>query len=244
MNLKSSLSSLIILVMLFTGCSNYQVQNEGINLPDEATKQKTMTKVQNDVNEIKNKDYDYVLSNLGEPNAATYWIDKNKIDSLDTLDDVKSLEDISLVYLKNVSDENVDKTSLYLHLKNKIVKNAQIVEYSNSRSNITKNIEQSKILIDYYTDGDIIRMADLDMKKLHDFIGADSSQMSTIVRDKQSSYDARLYDKVEKSINIYNLDNEDKLLGIFTKDNKISEIKILDNKKEIINEIKNVMLDN
>lgn len=244
MNLKRSLSALIILTMLFTGCSNYQVQNEGITLPDEATKQKTMTKVQNDVNEIINKDYDYVLSNLGEPNATAYWIDKNKIDSLDTLDDAEDLEDINLVYLKKVSDENTNSTSLYLHLKNKIVKNAQIVDYSNSRSNITKGINKSKILIDCYDDGDIVEMSNLDTQKLNTFIGDDSREISTIVGHKQPSYDAYLYDKVEKSINVFKLDNEDKLLAIFTKDNKISEIKILDNKKEVINEIKYIMLDN
>lgn len=244
MNLKRSLSALIILTMLFTGCSNYQVQNEGITLPDEATKQKTMTKVQNDVNEIINKDYDYVLSNLGKPNATAYWIDKNKIDSLDTLDDAENLEDINLVYLKNVSDENANSTSLYLHLKNKIVKNVQIVDYSNSRSNIIKGINKSKILIDCYDDEDIVKMSDLDTQKLNTFIGDDSREISTIVGHKQSSYDAYLYDKVEKSINVFKLDNEDKLLAIFTKDNKISEIKILDNKKEVINEIKYIMLDN
>lgn len=244
MNLKRSLSALIILTMLFTGCSNYQVQNEGITLPDEATKQKTMTKVQNDVNEIINKDYDYVLSNLGEPNATAYWIDKNKIDSLDTLDDAENLEDINLVYLKKVSDENTNSTSLYLHLKNKIVKNAQIVDYSNSRSNITKGINKSKILIDCYDDGEIVEMSHLDTQKLNTFIGDDSREISTIVGHKQPSYDAYLYDKVEKSINVFKLDNEDKLLAIFTKDNKISEIKILDNKKEVINEIKYIMLDN
>ncbi|WP_419750071.1 hypothetical protein [Terrisporobacter petrolearius] len=244
MNLKRSLSALIILTMLFTGCSNYQVQNEGITLPDEATKQKTMTKVQNDVNEIINKDYDYVLSNLGEPNATAYWIDKNKIDSLDTLDDAENLEDINLVYLKKVSDENTNSTSLYLNLKNKIVKNAQIVDYSNSRSNITKGINKSKILIDCYDDGEIVEMSHLDTQKLNTFIGDDSREISTIVGHKQPSYDAYLYDKVEKSINVFKLDNEDKLLAIFTKDNKISEIKILDNKKEVINEIKYIMLDN
>ncbi len=244
MNLKRSLSALIILTMLFTGCSNYQVQNEGITLPDEATKQKTMTKVQNNVNEIINKDYDYVLSNLGEPNATAYWIDKNKIDSLDTLDDAENLEDINLVYLKKVSDENTNSTSLYLNLKNKIVKNAQIVDYSNSRSNITKGINKSKILIDCYDDGEIVEMSHLDTQKLNTFIGDDSREISTIVGHKQPSYDAYLYDKVEKSINVFKLDNEDKLLAIFTKDNKISEIKILDNKKEVINEIKYIMLDN
>ncbi|WP_434797306.1 hypothetical protein [Terrisporobacter vanillatitrophus] len=245
MNLKKSLFTIIILIMLFTGCSNYQVQNKGITLPDEATKQKTMTKVQNDIDEIINKDYDYVLSNLGQPNATAYWIDKNKIDSLDTLDtlyDVEDLKDINLIYLKDISDENTNSTSLYLHLKDKIVKNAEIVDYS--RFSTTKNMNKSKILIDCYTDGDVVKMSDLDMEKLENFTGANSSEMEKIVGNKQSSYDAYLYDKVEKSINVYNLDNEDKLLAIFTEDNKISAIKILDNKKEVINEIKNIMIDN
>ncbi len=242
MILKKSLSRLIILAMLFTGCSNYQVQNKGISLPDEATKQKTMTKVQNDVNEIIGKDYDYVLSNLGEPNSTAYWIDKSKIDNLETLDDIEDITDINLVYLKNVSNEGINSSALHLKLKDKVVKKAQIVDYS--RGNIIKTLDKSKILIDCYNDGDIVKTADLDMKKLDDFTGIDSSEMGKIVGNKQPSYDAYLYDKAEKSINVYYLDDEDKLLSIFTKDNKISEIKILDNKKDVVNEIKNIMLDN
>lgn len=242
MNLKKSLSRLIILAMLFTGCSNYQVQNKEISLPDEATKQKTMTKVQNDVNEIIGKDYDYVLSNLGEPNSTSYWIDKSKIDNLETLDNIEDITDINLVYLKNVLNEGINSSALYLKLKDKVVKKAQIVDYS--RGNIIKTLDKSKILIDCYNDGDIVKTVNLDMKKLDDFIGMDSSEMEKIVGNKQPSYDAYLYDKVEKSISVYYLDDGDKLLSIFTKDNKISEIKILDNKKEVVSEIKNIMLDN
>lgn len=242
MTLKKSLSRLIILAMLFTGCSNYQVQNKSISLPDEATKQKTMTKVQNDVNEIIGKDYDYVLSNLGEPNSTAYWIDKSKIDNLETLDDIEDITDINLVYLKNVSNEGINSSALYLKLKDKVVKKAQIVDYS--RGNIIKTLDKSKILIDCYNDGDIVKTVNLDMKKLDDFIGLDSSEMEKIVGNKQPSYDAYLYDKVDKSINVYYLDDRDKLLSIFTKDNKISEIKILDNKKEVVSEIKNIILDN
>lgn len=218
MTLKKSLSRLIILAMLFTGCSNYQVQNKSISLPDEATKQKTMTKVQNDVNEIIGKDYDYVLSNLGEPNSTAYWIDKSKIDNLETLDDIEDITDINLVYLKNVSNEGINSSALYLKLKDKVVKKAQIVDYS--RGNIIKTLDKSKILIDCYNDGDIVKTVNLDMKKLDDFIGLDSSEMEKIVGNKQPSYDAYLYDKVDKSINVYYLDDRDKLLSIFTKDNK------------------------
>ena len=242
MNLKKSLSRLIILTMLFTGCSNYQAKNEYISLPDEATKQKTMTKVQNDVNEIIDKDYNYVLSNLGEPDVKAYWIDKNKVNNLENIDDIENFTETNLVYLKNVSDEVTNSSALYLQLKDEIVKKAQIVGYFGT--NIMKNTNKSKILADYYTNGDIVKIEDLDIKNLDEFIGIDSSNMEKIVGNNQQSYDAYLYDKVEKSISVYYLDNEEKLLGIFTKDNKISEIKILDNKKEVLKEIKEIMLDN
>ena len=129
-----------------------------------------------------------------------------------------------------------------MQLKDEIVKKAQIVGYFGT--NIMKNTNKSKILVDYYTNGDIVKIEDLDIKNLDEFIGIDSSNMEKIVGNNQQSYDAYLYDKVEKSISVYYLDNEEKLLGIFTKDNKISEIKILDNKKEVVKEIKEIMLDN
>lgn len=242
MNLKKSLFRLIVLTMLFTGCSSYQVQNREISLPDEATKQKTMTKVQNDVNEIINKDYDYVLSNLGEPNATSYLIDKTKVENIDTLEDIEDLTDSNLIYLKKVSNEGTSNSALALQLVNKVVKKVQIVDYSAAR--ISKNMDKSKILIDCYTNGDIVKVKDLDIERLDDYIGIDSSEMSKIVGDKRSSYDAYLYDGVEKCLNVYYLDDEDKLLAIFTSDNNVSEIKILDNKKEVVNEIKNIMLDN
>lgn len=242
MNLKKSLYILIILTMLFTGCSNYQNQNEEISLPDEATKQKTMTKVQNDLNEIINKDYNYVLNNLGEPYATSYWIDITDIENLENLDEIDNLTNINLVYLKNVSNEDANSSALYLQLKDKLVKKAQIIDYSSP--NLVRNKNKSKILIDCYNDADIVSESELDMKKLDDFIGIDSSEISKIVDGKQPAYDAYLYDKSQKYINIYNLDNGDKLLAIFIKDNKISQIKVLDNEKEAIGEIKNIILYN
>ena len=102
-------------------------------MPDEATKQKTMTKVQNDVNEIIGKDYDYVLSNLGEPNSTTYWIDKDNIDNLKTL---RCIEDFSRckfgLFTRMYQMEESTNSALYLKLKDKVVKKAQNVDYSRS----------------------------------------------------------------------------------------------------------------
>ena len=93
---ETVLSTLIILTIFFTGCSNYQVSKDSTTLPDEATKQRTMTKVQNDINEIIDKDYKYILSNLGEPNATAYWIDKSKINDIENVEDVEKLTDMRI----------------------------------------------------------------------------------------------------------------------------------------------------
>lgn len=240
MKLKKSLYILIILTMLFTGCSNYQTKNEEISLPDEATKQKTMTKIQNDLNEVVGKDYNYVLSNLGEPYATSYLIDKTRVENLDNLYKKDDLHEINLIYLKNVSNEDTNSSALYLHLKDEVVTKAQIIDYSNP------NLEKykSKILINCYTDGDELKESSLAKVNLDDFIGLDFTEISKLVGNKQPSYDAYLYDDLQKQIDIYNLDNGDKLLAIFMYNNKISGIKILDNEKEAIDEIKNIMLYN
>ena len=74
MNIKRLLALGVLCSMFFVGCSNNDIKDNTLDLPNEATKQKTMTKVQNDINEIKDKDYNYVLNNLGQPDVTSYWI--------------------------------------------------------------------------------------------------------------------------------------------------------------------------
>lgn len=242
MNLKKSLYVLIITTILFVGCSNYQVKNEGVSLPDEATKQKTMTKVQNNINEIIGKDYDYVISNLGEPNSTSYSIDKNDLEDIATIDDIEELTDIGLIYLKNVSEEDVNSSGLYLQLKNKIVKKAQITDFS--KGIVSKNLDKSKILVNHYANGDVVKATNEEIEDLDSFIGIDSSETYKIVGDKQPYYDAYLYNKLYKSIKIYYLNDKDKLLCIFTEANKVSQIDVFDSNQEFVDEIKNIMLNN
>lgn len=239
MNIKKSLSALIILTMIFTGCSSYQVKEEAVSLPDKATKQKTMTKVQNNINEIIGKDYEYVLSNLGEPNATAYWIDKSKINDIENVEDVEKLTDVNLVYLKDVSNEVTNSSALYLQLENDKVKKVQIVDYSSP--SLSNSLIKSKILINCYTNGDIVKLDNLNKKNLDEFIGIDSNDMEKIVGDKKVSYDAYLLDN--KYINVYKLDEGNKLLAIFVKNNKISQIKVLSNKDEVLSTIKNITLN-
>lgn len=242
MNLKKILYPLIITIIFFVGCSNYQVENKSLSLPDEATKQKNMTKVQNNINEIISKDYDYVIGSLGEPDVTSYAIDKRSLNEVESINDIEKLTDINLIYLKNVSDEDVNSSALYLQLKDKIVKKAQIVDSSTAILN--KDLHQSKVLVDYYNDNDVVKTINLDMNNIDEFIGIDSKEINKIVGDKQPFYDAYLYNEVEESIKAYYLDDKNKILCIFTEANKISKIEIVDNEKDAVHEIKNMVSDN
>lgn len=243
MNLKKLLYIFIIATVFLVGCSNYQVQNKSASLPDEATKRKTMTKIQNNINEITNKDYDYVIDNLGKPDVISYNINKNNIKNIESINDILKLKDINLVYLKKVSEEDVDSSALYLQIKDNAVKKAQIVDCS--KGIINKHLDKSQIYLDYHSNGDIVKLNNSEMENLNQFIGIDSSEIEKIVGDKQASYDVSLYDnKVEESINIYHLNNEDKLLCMFIENDKISKIDVIDSENQIVSEIKNIILDN
>lgn len=239
MKLKRLLSILIISSVFFVGCSSYQLRDPRASLPDEATKQKTMTKVQNDINEIMNKDYDYVLSNLGQPDATAYWIDKDDINNLNRISDFKDITDINLVYLKDVSGEDSNSSALYLQLINKEVKKVQIADYSSSTE--INNLNQSKILINCYRDGDVVNLKSIEDKNLDDFIGINVDEISKIVGNKKVSYNLYTFNKDNKIINAYKLDNN-KLLTVFVENNKISNIEIGDT-NNIIDKIKDEVID-
>ena len=52
-----------------------------------------------------------------------------------------------------------------------------------------------------------------------------------------------LFDKKNKSVDVYKLDDDSKLLVIFTEDNKISNIKVMNKTSNIIDKIKDEVLD-
>ena len=117
MNIKRLLALGVLCSMFFVGCSNNDIKDNTLDLPNEATKQKTMTKVQNDINEIKDKDYNYVLNNLGQPDVTSYWINKDDVNDLNSVFDLEKIKNINLVYLKDVSDEelrNIDEVKIDL----------------------------------------------------------------------------------------------------------------------------------
>ena len=71
MNIRKALMfSFISFAFLVTGCSSKGIDSVQ-QIAEEATCQKTMTKVQNNVNEIIGKDYKNVLENMGRPYCTT-----------------------------------------------------------------------------------------------------------------------------------------------------------------------------
>ena len=88
-----------------------------------------------------------------------------------------------------------------------------------------------------------INLDNINNKNLSDFIGIDSSEMGKIVGNKKVSYDIHLFDKKNKSVDVYKLDDDSKLLVIFTEDNKISNIKVMNKTSNIIDKIKDEVLD-
>ena len=225
MNIKRLLALGVLCSMFFVGCSNNDIKDNTLDLPNEATKQKTMTKVQNDINEIKDKDYNYVLNNLGQPDVTSYWINKDDVNDLNSVFDLEKIKNINLVYL----------------IENKKVKKVQIVDCSSSE--ISKDLIKSKILVNCYTNEDLVNLDSINNKNLSDFIGIDSNEMGKIVGNKKVSYDIHLFDKKNKSVDVYKLDDDSKLLVIFTEDNKISNIKVMNKTSNIIDKIKDEVLD-
>lgn len=164
MNIKRLLALGVLCSMFFVGCSNNDIKDNTLDLPNEATKQKTMTKVQNDINEIKDKDYNYVLNNLGQPDVTSYWINKDDVNDLNSVFDLEKIKNINLVYLKDVSDEDINNSALYLQLENKKVKKVQIVDCSSSE--ISKDLIKSKILVNCYTNEDLVNLDNINNKNL------------------------------------------------------------------------------
>ena len=127
---------MMIPVIFLVGCSTSGMNDK--NVSKEAIERNTMTKVQNDVNVIMDKSYDYVLQNMGSPYSTIYSLkidnindfkDVNKIKGAQ-VDDVKVLS-TGLLYPKYTSDYNLDGSALYIALKNNKVNEVETCDFKN-----------------------------------------------------------------------------------------------------------------
>ena len=233
MNLKRALVSIVVFGIFITGCSKQSIREES-TIADEATQQKTMTKVQNDVNEIMNKDYEYILKNMGTPYCATYYVDMENRDTLEKLDETSN---IRLIYPKYKADNELEGSALYIGLSNNKVIEVQTYEFSDyniKAEAISNNVD---IIVDKYNEKGELQRERVENIDFDTYSGKSEEEIYNIVGENTANIEA--YDKTRnQKVKAYFLQgkNQDitEILTVFENKNKIEEIKIV-REDEIMN---------
>ncbi|MGX9756657.1 hypothetical protein ACWYRQ_10280 [Clostridioides difficile] len=244
MKLKRSLVCVTILGIVLVGCHK-ETTKEKNQVASKATQQKTMTKVQNDVNEMMDKDYKYVIKNMGIPYNTIYYIKNKNLKESNTMQDINTLSYMTLVYPKYTGNNELDGSALYINIdKNKVV-NVETNSFSsqsiialdeNSGIIIEKNdSEKSAVSLEEYKNIDLV-----------EYIGVDESRINEIVGN--ANYDLIAYNhEGNRVVKSYRLKKDDKLLEkeiltISIVDNKIKSIKTIESDK-VIKIIKGALLE-
>ena len=188
---------MMIPVIFLVGCSTSGMNDK--NVSKEAIERNTMTKVQNDVNVIMDKSYDYVLQNMGSPYSTIYSL---------KIDNINDFKDVNKIKGAQVDDVKVLSTGL-LYPKNFDV--SQLMD------------ETSNISISSYTNYDNLNMDNIDRDKLNNYIGKEKSSLSDIIKHKKCKYS--IYMDLDDPINIdiYDVKDSDFLM-IAYKDDIIIDI--------------------
>lgn len=221
--------NLILFTFLSTGCSSKGVDSIKVT-QDEAIYQKTMTKVQNNVNEIIGKEYEYVLENMGHPYCTTYYIDIDKVNDINSIEGLNSIEDIRLIYPKEADVNKLKDSALYIQINNNIVKEVQTYELLSNSEN--ENIKSSvDIVVDRYNENYSLSLDKFENLKLNKYIGEEIELFLKDIGNVKVNFD--IYDnKREKNIKVYLLNkvnsSNNKVMLVYNKLNKIEDIKIVD----------------
>ncbi|WP_122640229.1 hypothetical protein [Romboutsia sp. Marseille-P6047] len=227
MNLKRLVASFIISSLFLTGCTNDSATKTVTN---RAKQQQTMTKVQNDVNEIMNKDYNYVLNNMGAPYSTTYWIDKYKINNTQTIEELNETGIVGLVYPKYTADNELEGSALYIELNNNKVVEVQTYDFGTYEEDEVLE-DSSLIVMDKYSNEGILELSDMESINLNTFEGNPVDELHKYLNYITPNIDA--YDMVSKSKSIevykliHNSVNTNKTLMVFLDDGKIEKINIV-----------------
>lgn len=226
MNFKRALASVVVLSIFITGCSKQSIKEES-TIADEATQQKTMTKVQNDVNEIMNKDYEYVLKNMGTPYCTTYYIDMENINILDELDERSNMR---LIYPKYTADNELEGSALYIELNNNKVREVQTYEFSDYNIETEAVSNNVDIIVNKHNEQSGLPLKIIENIDFKDYTGKSEDEIYNIVGDNITNIEA--YDKTRKqNVKGYFLQDENKkvtkILTVFGNENNIEEIKVV-----------------
>lgn len=232
MKIKRTICCIAIVGIIVSGCNTNRESTENI-IADKATQQKTMTKVQNDVNEILNKDYDYVLKNMGIPYCTTYYLDDTDIkeSSITDLSKFKYFEDVRLVYPKYTTDNNLENSALYIEINNDKVVEVQTYEFSKFDIKEEMPDKNINLIVDMYDETPILSLEEYANKDFSTYIGSSYSELSKLVNDDLSNFE--VYDKNRERMAMgFFLKNENgesnKILLVLETNDKIDNIKVVD----------------
>lgn len=232
MNFRRVFISIIIFSIFVTGCAKDKEKTKNV-VADKATQQKTMTKVQNDVNEIMNKDYNYVIKNMGKPYCATYYIDLDIIDesNIKSLSELNQVTNMRLIYPKSTSSNELEKSALYIELNSNNVSEVQTYEFS--EYDIKDGIvdEGVDLIIDMYDEQSNLSLKSVQNLDFKSYVGGELDKLNNIIDTNLGNFEA--YDRErKKSVIGYllkdNNDKNNKILTIYETNNKIDDIKIID----------------
>lgn len=245
MNLKKSLASIIVLSIFMTGCN---LNKGGTTEPvaDKATQQKTMTKVQNDVNEIMDKDYSYVLQNMGMPYCTTYYIDTAKVaeSNITSLKELRSTTKTRLIYPKYTSDNKLEKSALYIELNNDKVVEVQTYEFSKYDIKVEDISKDTNIIVDMYDDTSALSLENIKSKDFTGYVGYEVNKLNNVINIEECNFEAYDRNREEMIMGYFLTDEKDKvtnILTIFESGNEIKEIKIVD-EDQTMNLIKDYLI--
>lgn len=229
MNIRKVLTiSLISFAFFVTGCSSKDIGSVQ-SIADEATHQRTMTKVQNNVSEIIGKDYKYVLENMGRPYCTTYYIDIDKVKNISNIEELNSIENIRLIYPKETNVDESENSALYMQLDNYIVKEVQTYELlsKDEKENIKSSVD---IIVDRYSEEPSFSSDKLENINLDKYVGKDIELFLKDIGYITSNFE--IYDnKREENIKVYLLNQinslNNKIMLVYNNSDKIEDIKIV-----------------
>ncbi|MCC0644537.1 MULTISPECIES: hypothetical protein [unclassified Clostridioides] len=244
MKLKRSLVCVTILGIVLVGCHK-ETTKEKNQVASKATQQKTMTKVQNDVNEMIDKDYKYVIKNMGIPYNTIYYIKNKNLKESNAMQDINTSSYMTLVYPKYTGNNELDGSALYINInKNKVV-NVETNSFS-SQSIITVDENYDIMIEKNDNEKSAVSLEEYKNIDLGEYIGVEESRINEIVGN--ANYDLTAYNyEGNRVVKSYRLKKDNKvlekeILTISIVDNKIKSIKTIESDK-FVKIIKGALLE-
>ena len=241
MKLKQMLVGIVVLSFFVVGCSSVKTESKD-SVDQEAIYQETMTKVQNDVSEILNKDYEYVINNMGLPYCTTYYIDLDDIKGEDILAENYIVNNMRLVYPKDTSDNRLKGSALYIDIEDNKVLEVQTYELSDYDKEIEKPSSEFDITLNRYSEEVNLSLEKINNMDLESYIGQNSENIKNQLENIKPNFEAFEF-KTNKKIKIYTLnelqEKDGKLLMVYEQQGIVKDIFITSN--NIVELVKNYL---